>query len=1054
MISEANFYKYFNKPITIIAAVFILSFTMATLTAQHASADAPHNPLTVRDDYCYSTLNALQGIPGFQFGLVNAVVNVPVYDWDQNTPSIAFDALHDYANDTRLNIARQSVAPPVGYANKFNFSVTPVPNIRWVGEYLARQLPYDIGVLASIVTGSNPVPEPDPHTANPFIYQQGAIILPSGLPRIQVINKNQPPMNTNPNNAVGNIGGPGQIIKDNPDVVDGAQEYVDPNTGQISDEYQTGTQAGIDDLVRGPLGFASNSYWVDGNNPADNCYEYITSTNKVPAYAFSVVGAGVPITIPGTFYSLFTILAGKGPSVDGMTIYPASLNGKDMLDCYGRGVTPTMVLTSHRMGDPPRDIEEAIWFAVSWAADLAVVAPQFSWAGIFAPPLIAAAMLLPQNWFMRRLPTPHSRYINYFNGFSFAFTLSNKDIELPPHLKNRAIDFPNSKMFYVNLWALLHPNPNGHVDSQNSHSFNPNIYLKLKKSYELKSDISLSGDYRRTPDGTEVRVDVDANKTGFDKGTSRSDPYERDATDKGGPTYEDRDGRRNVFSHARVYRIELKPGVSSNAIDVDKLKNPGNPDDKYYGHLNGQDPCAIFTDKLTNGDDAHATIPRHRSTTANKDVPEFTQPDAVKCGLAPGTGNPINIIMDENTNTRRLLGNYIEKIPAETPPGTKICYAIWFDNYGNDVKYAGQRWWDPADIRVYNQNPNYNADPDKSYLSRAKCIISGYKPSFQVRGGDIMVGKNIFTDTNTKDFLATPDPNDKRTYGSWSEYGAFAGGVIQHLGSGAVYRLGMPQSLVEHGYLTLSNNRDDANDPDYGKYNGAASEDKINDGFDKVANQFTSRSDAATPLNSSNIDLKALPSGTYVLQAGPVNITAGNAGDPASNELPVNRSIILLAQEDTVVNVNSSVRIPTQYSSIGEISQLVIAPASSSEGYKINIASNVTRLDSWLINPNGQIDTCYVVDDGTTPRDLANTPRSKSSCDSTLFVNGPVSAEILYLRRSGGKDQSSDPTKIEQSVPGEVFNLRPDAYLWAASHVDNASKKYVTTNVMDLPPRY
>lgn len=1050
--------KFINVPLSILGAVVVVSFMMATLTVQKAGAAG----LSVRDDNCYSLLAAISTpAPGMQFGLVNSIVNVPVYDWDQNRPI----AITDEMSDPHLFSVRQAINPPVGYADKFNFSVTPVPNIRWVGDYLARQLPYDIGMLASIVTGSNPVPEPNPFVANPFIYQQGAIILPSGLPRIQVINKNNPPMNTDPNNAVDGIGGFGNIIKDNPGVVDGAGQYVDPNTGQMNDNYQPGSQNGINDLVSGALGFASNQYYVDGSKPADNCYETMYSNNKVPAYAFSVVGANYPpITIPGTFYSLFTILAGKGPSFDGMTIYPPSMNGKDMLDCYGRYTTPTMALTSHRMGDPPRDIEEMIWFGISWAADLAVVAPQFAWAGIFAPPLIFAAMLLPQNWFMRRLPTPHSKFITYHNGFSFAYTLSRKNIKLPEHLKNRAIDFGKSSEFYVDLVRLLNPNPTTHFETENSKMYNPNLYLTLKKPYELKSEISIDGSVLKPDpklDGREVSVTVDAAKTGFDAGTNRSNPYDRDSTDKGGPTFEYRDGddaddepELNVFSRARVYRVELKPGISANAIDVDKLKNPGNQDDKYYGHLNNQDPCALLTDKLTNGDDAHAQIPRHRQTTANRDVPEFSQPEAIKCGIAPGTGNPINVMMDENTNSQRLLNNYVEKIPAETPPGTKICYAVWFDSFGNDVKYDGQRWWNKDDARVVNYNEDYSADPDKSYLSRAKCIISGYKPSFQVRGGDIMVGKGIYTGTNTKDFLATSEPSDKRTYGSWSEYGAFAGGVIQHLGSGAVYRLGMPQSLVEHGYLTFSNNRDTSNNTDYGKYNGAASSDKINDGFQKVANQFTSRSDSARALDTDTVNLKTLDSGTYLLNAGPVAITAGDPANPADNELPANRSIILLAQKDTVVNVNSSVRIPTQYSSIGEISQLVIAPASAVDGYTINVASNVTRLDSWLINPNGAVNTCYVADDGTTPRDLANTPRSKNSCDSTLYVNGPVSAEILYLRRSGGKDQSSDPLKLEQSVPGEVFNLRPDAYLWAASHVDNASKKFVTTSVMDVPPRY
>ena len=68
-------------------------------------------------------------------------------------------------------------------------------------------------------------------------------------------------------------------------------------------------------------------------------------------------------------------------------------------------------------------------------------------------------------------------------------------------------------------------------------------------------------------------------------------------------------------------------------------------------------------------------------------------------------------------------------------------------------------------------------------------------------------------------------------------------------------------------------------------------------------------------------------------------------------------------------------------------------------------------------------------------------------------MNGPVSAQLVLLRRNGGKDQG-DETTIAQSIPGENFNLRPDAYLWAGNYVDSSGKKYVTTNAVDLPPRY
>ncbi|HCH34799.1 MAG: hypothetical protein UY35_C0004G0045, partial [Candidatus Saccharibacteria bacterium GW2011_GWC2_48_9] len=194
----------------------------------------------------------------------------------------------------------------------------------------------------------------------------------------------------------------------------------------------------------------------------------------------------------------------------------------------------------------------------------------------------------------------------------------------------------------------------------------------------------------------------------------------------------------------------------------------------------------------------------------------------------------------------------------------------------------------------------------------------------------------------------------------------------------------------------------------------------------------------------NSVNLSTLDAGVYVLRPNAtVTVTADGV-------LPTNRSIILLAQENTIVNIASNIQIPTEYNSIGDISQVVVAPATESTNYKLNINHTVAQVDAWLINPQGTINTCRT---GQPVGNVENIPRSRGLCDSRLTVNGPVSAELLMLRRNGGKDQGTETT-VSQSIPGENFNLRPDAYIWAASYVDSASKKYVTTNTIDLPPRY
>ena len=118
-----------------------------------------------------------------------------------------------------------------------------------------------------------------------------------------------------------------------------------------------------------------------------------------------------------------------------------------------------------------------------------------------------------------------------------------------------------------------------------------------------------------------------------------------------------------------------------------------------------------------------------------------------------------------------------------------------------------------------------------------------------------------------------------------------------------------------------------------------------------------------------------------------------------------------------------------------EIPQLVIIARS------IVINSAVTNVDSWLVakkvgTVGGYIQTCQVV-----------ATSSSGNCSARLTVNGPVVSDTLIMRRTAGADRNTG------ADPAEVFNLRPDAYMWGVSQ-SGATGRIPTTAITELPPRF
>jgi hypothetical protein len=149
--------------------------------------------------------------------------------------------------------------------------------------------------------------------------------------------------------------------------------------------------------------------------------------------------------------------------------------------------------------------------------------------------------------------------------------------------------------------------------------------------------------------------------------------------------------------------------------------------------------------------------------------------------------------------------------------------------------------------------------------------------------------------------------------------------------------------------------------------------------------------------------------------------------------------VVINAPKATVRITNDITYTNAALSSLTDIPQVVIIAD------RINIDAGVTRVDAWLIatGTSGTISTCTEVGDPNQAGQL-----NANKCNLPLIVNGPVMARHLLLFRTAGAG-----TGVAAGDPSEVFNLRPDAYLWATGLIAGAGRLQ-TVSTKELPPRF
>lgn len=344
-------------------------------------------------------------------------------------------------------------------------------------------------------------------------------------------------------------------------------------------------------------------------------------------------------------------------------------------------------------------------------------------------------------------------------------------------------------------------------------------------------------------------------------------------------------------------------------------------------------------------------------------------------------------------------------VPIDFDVGDRICYGITVSGY-NDATGAAK---------------------SGGRHSALVCVVVGKKPKVHVLGGDLYVGRGSSTSSQVMTSVTrgpVAQPTDTPTiFGSWSEYGIAATGLVTRMGSAAAYAGGVKDAnMCNLSLLTLSNRTavNVCSATSTGHY-------PLPSAVRTVANKYADQS--TTPLPSNSLAPASLNSGLYGVAN--TNVVTLNGGD-----LTAGKSVIIYVPNNDVTIAGNLTYTSSRISDVNSIPQLVIIAKN------ITINENVSQVDAWLVakaTSQGNIYTC----------NQPATSLTADVCNNPLTVNGPVISNKLHMLRTAGAGSGV----AAGSVPAEVFNLRPDAYFWGVSQGSNVTR-VPTGDLIELPPRF
>ena len=387
-----------------------------------------------------------------------------------------------------------------------------------------------------------------------------------------------------------------------------------------------------------------------------------------------------------------------------------------------------------------------------------------------------------------------------------------------------------------------------------------------------------------------------------------------------------------------------------------------------------------------------------------------------------------------------------------------------------------------------------NGGNNLHHVSAASCVTLAKKPNFQVLGGGFYTNGTIKAALSEKAVgggLGAYPSAETRSFGSWDEFGVLAAGKVLGFGSGAAmgyeegYNFNLPRGGIMNAYYTfigptgpnsvvsgISNisHMTIANDK-----NGPG-----NSGISRIGSAVLARlkarfrdtiirnsSNTITSLTSNETSAKNYLGLSQLYHQGDTSLSAMNS---TANFYQFDRGGNLIARSNTTgeklmntlamyvdgtLTIDRNINIAHEtYNAVDDFPQVLIFAK------KINITSNVTNIDAWIILDedygDNQIDTCS---DNHYPNAL--------SCNETLTITGPVFARKLILNRTAGSHTGGGRTGAhplqtgptgtyyaEGSIhPAEVFTLRADAYFWAYRQSLSGGQAYMVYS-REIAPRY
>ncbi len=414
----------------------------------------------------------------------------------------------------------------------------------------------------------------------------------------------------------------------------------------------------------------------------------------------------------------------------------------------------------------------------------------------------------------------------------------------------------------------------------------------------------------------------------------------------------------------------------------------------------------------------------------------YTNPNgpakATECNKLTGG----NTSLTATEQSKAIANNLSYRIPENIPVGTKICFVV-----------SVKPWYD-QEITKANRDSWFHGTPN--------CIVIDKRPKLQVRGGGVLTTGSISTNNTTI---------SGRRHGSWTEYDAVANGPITNFAtnSGYLRRTGINSPYFNSLTFANVNNK-------LGRFSSSNNISHLRSansshlsiaGYFSDLNNADKRETVSFRLNNAylnNLGPKPLNDKFFIIKADrAITIT-----EPLN--IPKGRRVVILAKEGIEVKHNINYA-QNGIGSIADIPQLILI-----SDRLITIDPGVTKVDAWLVadnnNGNALINTCN-----------QGGNLSAKTCAQQLVVNGPIIANQLKPRRTSFSDTGSELRNINgawadvalvanqnaiqeangtihnTNLPAEIFNFRPDAYLFGYSAA-SGNNVFKTTSLKELPARY